>query len=61
VLQCLDLEDLRSKISPDREVDPESEQCAGNEVSIIALMSMKFRTLGSPKCQLQGTQVDRHG
>jgi hypothetical protein len=39
LLQCLDIE-----------ADPESEQCVGNEVSTIALISRKFRTLGSPKC-----------
>jgi hypothetical protein len=41
-LQRLDLEDLCSKISLDRELDPKSEQSLGNEVLIIALMSRKF-------------------
>jgi hypothetical protein len=36
------LEDMRSKISPNRELDPESEQSIGNEVSTVALMSRKL-------------------
>jgi hypothetical protein len=41
-LQRLDLEDLRSMISPNRELDPEFEQSIGNEVSTVALMSRKL-------------------
>jgi hypothetical protein len=37
-------------ISPNRELDLESEQSVGNEVSTVALMSRKLRTLGSLPC-----------
>jgi hypothetical protein len=41
--------DLRSEISLDTELDLESEQSRGKEISSIAAMSRKSRTLGSPK------------
>jgi hypothetical protein len=33
---------MHSKISPNRELDLESEQSAGNEVSIVVLISKKL-------------------
>jgi hypothetical protein len=60
-LQALDLEDLCSKISLDREVDPEAEQSVGNEASIVAVISRNSKTLGSSIWRRQATQLGRLG
>jgi hypothetical protein len=51
----------RSKISPDRELHPESEQFVRNEASTVAVMSRKLRILGSRTWRRRGTQVGRLG
>jgi hypothetical protein len=49
------------KVSPDRELHQESEQSAENEVSIVALLSMNLRILGSTPWQGHGVEVGHLG